>query len=47
MFRGGIGMPLRLSSRTEPLPEMYLRQSTDALSTSSNRLRAKKSERSL
>ena len=36
----GISIPLLMISRTVPLLEMYVRQSTDARSTSSNRLSA-------
>jgi hypothetical protein len=40
---GGSSVPLLISSRIVPLPEMYVFQSTDARSTSSKRLSAKKS----
>ena len=35
MLPGGISIPLLMISRTEPLPEMYVRQSTEHRSTSS------------
>ena len=37
---GGISMPLLMSSSTVPLPEMYVSQSSEHRSTSSNRLSA-------
>jgi type IV secretory pathway protease TraF len=36
----GISMPLLISSRTVPLTELYVLQSTNARSTSSKRLSA-------
>ena len=40
---GGISTPALMISSTEPRPEMYVFQSSMALSTSSQRLRAKNS----
>ena len=40
MMPGGISMPLRMSSSTDPLPEMYVFQSVMHSRTSSNRLKA-------
>ena len=40
MFPGGISIPPRIISMTEPLPEMKVLQLTEAFSTSSNRLSA-------
>ena len=47
MMPGGISMPLQMSSSTDPLPEMYVFQSAMHSRTSSKRLSAKKSCRSL
>ncbi len=44
---GGISIPLRMTSSTLPFAELYVFQSTDARWTSSKRLSAKKSYRSL
>ena len=47
MIPGGISMLALISSSTEPFPDRYDSQSTNAGSTSSHRLRAKKSYLSL